>query len=43
MLSLLPRFVALEMIADIAEEESRGQALERQFNKIYIHSYSDVR
>ncbi|XP_056150138.1 adenylate cyclase type 8 [Lampris incognitus] len=39
-LSILPRFVALEMIADMSvlEDELSPQ----EFHKIYIHQYSDV-
>lgn len=43
LLSLLPRFVALEIIADIAKEENHDKLLRNQFHKIYIHSYSNVR
>lgn len=41
MLSILPRFVALEMIADMSclEDELSPQ----EFHKIYIHQYKDVR
>lgn len=40
-LSILPRFVALEMIADIsAMEDEVGP---QEFHKIYIHQYKDVR
>lgn len=41
MLSILPRFVALEMIADMSslEDELNPQ----EFHKIYIHQYKDVR
>lgn len=40
-LSILPRFVALEMIADMSclEDELSPQ----EFHKIYIHQYKDVR
>lgn len=40
-LSILPRFVALEMIADMSslEDELNPQ----EFHKIYIHQYKDVR
>lgn len=40
-LSILPRFVALEMIADMSalEDEVNPQ----EFHKIYIHQYKDVR
>jgi hypothetical protein len=43
LLSLLPRFVALEIIADIAKEENHEKLLRNQFHKIYIHSYTNVR
>lgn len=41
MLSILPRFVALEMIGDMIslEDELNPQEL----HKIYIHQYKDVR
>uniref|UniRef100_T1KL28 adenylate cyclase n=1 Tax=Tetranychus urticae TaxID=32264 RepID=T1KL28_TETUR len=42
LLSLLPRFVALEIIKDIAEEEDHRKLLSAQFHKIYIHCYKDV-
>lgn len=40
-LSILPRFVAFEMIADMSclEDELSPQ----EFHKIYIHQYKDVR
>lgn len=43
LLSLLPRFVAMEIIADIAKEEDHSRLLSAQFHKIYIHCYQDVR
>lgn len=43
LLSLLPRFVALEIIADIASQDNHDKLLKNQFRKIYIHSYSNVR
>lgn len=43
LLSLLPSFVAFEIIADIAKEENHDKLLRDQFHKIYIHDYSDVR
>lgn len=43
LLSLLPRFVALEIIADIAKEDNHDKLLKNQFHKIYIHAYSNVR
>ncbi|XP_050727539.1 adenylyl cyclase 78C-like isoform X3 [Eriocheir sinensis] len=42
LLSVLPRFVALEMIRDIAKEEERGEFQPSQFHKIYIHRYENV-
>ncbi|XP_066569347.1 adenylate cyclase type 8 [Amia ocellicauda] len=39
-LSILPRFVALEMIADMSSIED--EQLPQQFHKIYIHQYKDV-
>lgn len=42
LLSLLPRFVALEIIEDIAKEDNH-ELFKPQFHKIYIHSYKDVR
>lgn len=42
-LSVLPDFVAKEMIRDIAKEEERGGAFQpHQFHKIYIHRYENV-
>ena len=38
-MSVLPRFVALEMMADMSAMED----LPQQFHKIYIHQYKDVR
>lgn len=43
LLSLLPRFVALEIIEDIAREDNHDKLLKNQFHKIYIHAYSNVR
>lgn len=43
LLSLLPRFVALEIIADIAKEDNHDKLLKNQFHKFYIHTYSNVR
>lgn len=40
-LSILPRFVALEMIADISAMEDEVNP--QEFHKIYIHQYKDVR
>ncbi|XP_064090034.1 adenylate cyclase type 8-like isoform X5 [Macrobrachium nipponense] len=43
LLSVLPRFVALEMIKDIASEEDKhGEFQPSQFHKIYIHRYENV-
>ncbi|RWS13387.1 adenylate cyclase type 8-like protein, partial [Dinothrombium tinctorium] len=42
LLSLLPRFVAMEIISDIAKEEDHGKILSAQFHKIYIHCYKNV-
>ncbi|XP_055362148.1 adenylate cyclase type 8 isoform X2 [Betta splendens] len=39
-LSILPRFVALEMIADMSAMENEVNP--QEFNKIYIHQYKDV-
>ena len=41
MLSVLPRFVVLEMINDMANVED--QHLQPQFHRIYIHRYENVR
>lgn len=40
-LSILPRFVALEMIADMTSMDD--ELLPQQFHKVYIHQYTDVR
>ncbi|XP_063224161.1 adenylyl cyclase 78C [Bacillus rossius redtenbacheri] len=42
LLSVLPDFVAKEMIRDIAREEEKGAFMPNQFHKIYIHRYEDV-
>lgn len=42
LLSVLPRFVALEIISDIANQDE-SRILPTQFHKIYIHCYKDVR
>lgn len=42
LLSLLPKFLALEIIADISKQED-SRVLSEQFHKFYIHSYKDVR
>lgn len=41
MLSILPRFVALEMIADMTSMDD--ELLPQQVHKVYIHKYTDVR
>lgn len=40
--SVLPDFVAKEMIKDIAHEEEKGSFQPHQFHKIYIHRYENV-
>jgi adenylate cyclase 8 len=40
--TVLPDFVAKEMIRDIAREEEKGAFVPNQFHKIYIHRYEDV-
>lgn len=40
-MSILPRFLVLEMIADMAPIDE--YLLPQQFHKIYIHHYKDVR
>jgi hypothetical protein len=41
--AVLPRFVVLEMIRDIAaEEEKGGHFFAAQFHKIYLHRYENV-
>ncbi|KAB0798774.1 hypothetical protein PPYR_06654 [Photinus pyralis] len=43
LLSVLPDFVAKEMIRDIAREEERGGTFKpHQFHKIYIHHHENV-
>ncbi|XP_046621280.1 adenylyl cyclase 78C-like isoform X2 [Neodiprion virginianus] len=45
LLSVLPDFVAREMIRDIAREEERGGTITftpNQFHRIYIHRYENV-
>ncbi|KAK2864319.1 hypothetical protein Q7C36_003473 [Tachysurus vachellii] len=39
-LSILPRFVALEMIADMTSVDD--ELMPQQFHKVYIHQYTDV-
>lgn len=41
MLSVLPRFVVLEMINDMTNVED--EHLQHQFHRIYIHRYENVR
>lgn len=40
-MSILPRFLVLEMIADMSAVDE--YLLPQQFHKIYIHHYKDVR
>ncbi|CAM1327845.1 ADCY8 (predicted) [Pycnogonum litorale] len=42
LLSVLPKFVAKEMITDIAKEEEKGDFIPGQFHKIYIHRFEDI-
>ncbi|KAJ8965962.1 hypothetical protein NQ317_009604, partial [Molorchus minor] len=42
LLSVLPDFVAKEMIRDIEREERGGSFQPHQFHKIYIHRYENV-
>ncbi|BES95747.1 Adenylate cyclase [Nesidiocoris tenuis] len=42
LLSVLPDFVAKEMIRDIANESERGAFTPHQFHRIYIHCYENV-
>ncbi|XP_014274683.1 adenylyl cyclase 78C isoform X2 [Halyomorpha halys] len=42
LLSVLPDFVAREMIRDIASESERGAFTPHQFHRIYIHCYENV-
>ena len=44
LLSVLPSFVAQQLIKDIAfeEERSQGEFIPSQFRKIYIHRYENV-
>lgn len=42
LLSLLPRFVAQEIIKDISNEEDHRKFFSSQFHKIYIHCYDNV-
>lgn len=40
--SVLPDFVAKEMIRDIASEADKGSFAPHQFHRIYIHCYENV-
>lgn len=40
-MSILPRFLVLDMIGDMAPIDD--YLLPQQFHKIYIHHYKDVR
>lgn len=40
--SVLPDFVAKEMIRDIANEAESGSFMPQQFHRIYIHCYENV-
>ncbi|XP_018899991.2 adenylate cyclase type 8 isoform X2 [Bemisia tabaci] len=42
LLSVLPDFVAKEMIRDIASEADKGSFTPQQFHRIYIHCYENV-
>ncbi|XP_046393451.1 adenylate cyclase type 8-like isoform X2 [Ischnura elegans] len=42
LLSVLPDFVAKEIIRDIAKEEEKGAFTPSQFHRIYIHRYENV-
>ncbi|KAI2810933.1 Adenylate cyclase type 8 [Blomia tropicalis] len=42
LLSVLPPFVAYEIISDIAKQDDQSRVLPTQFHKIYIHCYNDV-
>lgn len=41
-ISVLPDFVAKEMIRDIATEAEKGQFTPHQFHRIYLHCYENV-
>ena len=44
MTSILPKFVADEMVSDIAADTvKKNDKLPPQFHKIYIHRYDNVR
>lgn len=40
--TVLPDFVAKEMIRDIASEADKGQFTPHQFHRIYLHCYENV-
>lgn len=40
-MSILPRFIAMEMIGDLTAMDD--ELLPQQFHKTYIHQYKDVR
>ncbi|XP_078584314.1 adenylate cyclase type 8-like [Branchiostoma floridae x Branchiostoma japonicum] len=42
LLSILPRFVALEMINDLSNEVEDDEAQHQQFRTVYIHRYENV-
>ncbi|XP_050526248.1 adenylyl cyclase 78C-like isoform X3 [Daktulosphaira vitifoliae] len=42
LLSVLPDFVAREIIKDIASETDKGPFMPNQFHRIYIHRYENV-
>ncbi|XP_039300622.1 adenylate cyclase type 8-like [Nilaparvata lugens] len=42
LLSVLPDFVAKEMIRDIATEAEKGSFTPHQFHRIYLHCYENV-
>ncbi|XP_075236866.1 adenylyl cyclase 78C isoform X2 [Lycorma delicatula] len=42
LLSVLPDFVAKEMIRDIASEAEKGSFTPNQFHRIYLHCYENV-
>ncbi|UYV81756.1 ADCY8 [Cordylochernes scorpioides] len=42
LLSVLPKFVVMEILGDIAKEDDGRTILPAQFHRIYIHSYNQV-
>lgn len=40
--TVLPDFVAREIIKDIASETDKGPFMPNQFHRIYIHRYENV-